>query len=231
MQSPIETCNIDFLLPSNHMINQSIVSAPLNDPFKGLFYYFNIYNYSRLHDLVRIEAAPRHTLWDEPENIIDFVKEHNEKASEFDGNYASNGFKDSFVKFSLPYHKIVPTHYSIRTRPIRSVDNTLQQWKLEGSKNGVDWKIIHSQPHTTYFQEVSNVNTFEVDQTEAFSSLKITQVGKNYNDSYILHLSRFEVFGLLIEKPIWMNEQKTCSTHFRLTKFFIHYQIILSLMS
>ena len=200
------------------MTSNPIFRPPWLGYLKGLIYYINVINYSQLHDIVQVTPSSTEIGWDSADSIVDFFEPHDEAQDQTDGNWASNNITNSSLTITFPYHHISATHYTFRTRGT-SILNTPQQWIVEGSNDGESWKLLHRQTYTTYFQTISNMKTFQMDFNGVFSMFKITQIGLNSNQTYHLHISRFELFGSISEKDqrcfIPLFQQRTSFVPFR----------------
>ena len=178
------------------MSDNLIFRPPWKGYLKGLIYYINMNYPEELHDLITVTATSQKEEWATPDNIIDFITEHDETDPK-DGNWASLNYTNSSVTIKFNNHHISPTHYTLRSRP-DSVENTPHEWKVEGSNDGINWTLLDHQPYNDIFQQkIGMIKTFKMSYNGVFSMFKITQLGKSNNNSYFFHVSRFELFGSL----------------------------------
>ena len=169
------------------MSENLIFRPPWKGYLKGLIYYINIHNYGELHDIINVTPTSQYEGWQSADNIIDFLKEHDEEKNE----------ENSSVTLEFKKHHIIPTHYTLRCKP-GTINNTPHEWKVEGSNDGINWTLLDHQPYNEIFQQkIGMIKTFKMSYNGVFSMFKITQLGETNNNSYFFHVSRFELFGSL----------------------------------
>lgn len=132
-----------------------------------------------------------------PKNAVDF--------DDIQSFYASQNDKyDQWIQFDFKERKIVPTHYSIRTRSDNDNCNP-QNWCIEVSntKNDNDWKVIDSRSNVLSIQKKNQIATFDINQqfspNECYRYIRLRQTGKSTGNFNYLIISALEFFGKLIE--------------------------------
>lgn len=70
-----------------------------------------------------------------PKNVVDF--------DDMNHYFQSKNLQDSWIQYDFKNLKVNPTHYSIRSRhDLRDGDNSLVNWKIEGSNDGLRWTTL-----------------------------------------------------------------------------------------
>ena len=111
--------------------------------------------------------------------------------------------------------KLLPTHYTIRNGD--SYNHVVKNWKFEASIDGINWDCLDIRIYQTVagdpaqrqldhehreLRQPGGSLSFQID-TQVYSQLgsdgyrffKITQLSKNSNNSDVLCLSGFELYG------------------------------------
>lgn len=125
-------------------------------------------------------------------------------------NYAqSDNTQNSYLRYDFIDRKVLPTHYSIRSRhdgTYGPTNNHLQNWVIEGSNTGLenDWTILDKRDNIKSLDDINAFQTFEIqckfESEIGFRFLQIRQIGYNTtNRSYHLTISALEYFGSLFE--------------------------------
>jgi hypothetical protein len=97
--------------------------------------------------------------------------------------------------FEFKKKQISPLSYLIR----KADCGFLKGWKVEGSKDGQQWELIHEKRDQTCFTQQYQENTFSVQSQSFFSFIKITQTQLNGdNNKYFKH-TFFELSGYIKE--------------------------------
>jgi hypothetical protein len=112
--------------------------------------------------------------------------------------FCSKDEPNSWFCFQLKSKKIIPCGYLLRS--YGNWDETPMTWVLEGSNDGVEWKIIHQRENKDWKTKSWSEVYFRVQTKEAFSSFKFTQNGGNYRSHIFLCLNYFELFGEMLNK-------------------------------
>jgi hypothetical protein len=81
----------------------------------------------------------------------------------------------------------------------------LKNWKMEYSKDIVNWVIIDKQIERNWITEDWSEVYFPVQTKESFSYLKFTQIGNNYNNC-----DCFSSIVLNSLKQFWINKYPFC---------------------
>jgi hypothetical protein len=107
--------------------------------------------------------------------------------------FKSENESDQWVCWEFRETWIRPTHYTIRS----SKDNYPKSWAFEGSTNGEDWTELDRRKNDSHLREDFAVHSFEVKSPLECRFVRLTQTGKNHNDSHYLAFCSLEIFGSL----------------------------------
>ena len=119
---------------------------------------------------------------------------------------ASNDPRD-WLRYDFIENKVIPTHYSIRTR--HDCDgNHPRSWVIEGSNTGgesdSEWTILDSHQNDSTLRGPSFSYTFDITNketsNEGYRYLRIRQTGYNSTSNHYTAISALEYFGSLIEE-------------------------------
>jgi hypothetical protein len=117
-----------------------------------------------------------------------------------DHEFYTNDAESSWIQFSLKKtgFQLNPKVYSIQ-HGYHFGDFILRNWKLEGSLNGIEWKLLkdHSNDQQLKSEGYSSSHWNLNDQLEYFSFFKITQTGKNSYGTNHLFIGKIEMYGKL----------------------------------
>jgi hypothetical protein len=90
--------------------------------------------------------------------------------------------------------QICPTGYTIQS----GFWNFPKSWVVEGSKDGVNYVELDSQVDNEEVKKCIGAVTIQIQNSELFRYLRVTQGAKNHTGSDHLVISAFEVFGSLV---------------------------------
>ena len=77
----------------------------------------------------------------------------------------------------------------------------MKSWKFEGQKaSNEEWVVLDS--HENDPIKHLEVKTFNVSCEEELKSVKITQTGTTTNDTNLLYINAFDIFGVLYDQWI-----------------------------
>lgn len=119
-------------------------------------------------------------------------------------SFASNQGENDYIIIDFKNRKVHPTHYQIRSRNDFCNNYHPCNWKIEGSVDGNNWKILDDQMNVKSLIGLNITKTFKIKTqllfNECFKYLKITQTGKHSNRTNYLVFSAIEFYGYLYLK-------------------------------
>ena len=112
-----------------------------------------------------------------------------------------------WLRYDFIGNKVIPTHYSIRTRHDGD-NNHPRSWVIEGSNTGGDsdseWTILDSHENDSTLQGKNFSYTFDTktkeSSKEGYRYLRIRQTGNCSSNNHYTTISALEYFGTLIEE-------------------------------
>ena len=114
-----------------------------------------------------------------------------------------NNKQNSWFCFDFKNHKIIPSHYSIKTIAASSNDRHLKNWIIEGSNDKENWTILDEQKNCSYLNGSNNVHSFQIDKQEKneqeFEYLRIRQTGTNWYGDYYFYICSIEFYGKIYD--------------------------------
>jgi hypothetical protein len=105
--------------------------------------------------------------------------------------FRSENEPDEWVCWDFRKMRVRPTHYTIRSRGLRS-------WILEGSVDGERWTEVSRQTESRHFRDLAS-SWFPVSPTAEFRFIRLTQTDRNLWGNSSLALRAVEFFGSLAE--------------------------------
>ena len=152
-----------------------------DDPLNGMLRKENE------HGNVLLEASSRQ------EYVYDILK------AQPNIDYFTDNKPDSWIQASLKNKKLfIINKYMIRGKNEQLLGYChLQTWKLEGQLPDGNWILLDTKSN----QDISQlkIKLYEVNYNGPISAVRLTQTGKNTNNSYYLEINQFEIFGKVMQ--------------------------------
>lgn len=131
-------------------------------------------------------------------NVVDLQNNRN--------YFQSKNQQNTWLQYDFIENRIIPTHYSIRTRHDYDMDHP-RNWVIEGSNTGGsnenEWVILDSHQNNTVLNGKDVSYTFDIKPTQGnekgFRYLRIRQTGVESSNGNWLTFSALEYFGIFIE--------------------------------
>lgn len=131
-------------------------------------------------------------------NVVDLQNNRN--------YFQSRNQQNTWLQYDFIENRIIPTHYSIRTRHDYDMDHP-RNWVIEGSNTGGnnenEWVILDSRQNDTELNGKNVSYTFDIEPTQGnekgFRYLRIRQTGVESSNGNWLTFSALEYFGIFIE--------------------------------
>jgi hypothetical protein len=117
---------------------------------------------------------------------------------------------NSWIQWEFPYHQVIPQRYTLRS-PQMGNNSFLRDWKFEGSSDGKKWTILKTHREERKALAKSGlVFNWKLDSNNSstgpyFNRFRLQMLGKNLNNTDMLALGGFELYGrlrLLPSKPL-----------------------------
>eukprot|EP01080_Neovahlkampfia_damariscottae_P006797 gene6797-10963_t len=130
--------------------------------------------------------------------VENFIMNENQQV---ENEFYTNDTEGSWIQFSFKHSgfQLNPKLYVIK-HGYHFGDFILRNWKLEGSKNGIDWKLIKEHKNDQNLKPLGHSNAFwklEQEEDDFYGFLKITQIDKNSYGTNHLFLGSIEFYGFL----------------------------------
>lgn len=115
--------------------------------------------------------------------------------------FASDSIPNSWLKYDFKDKKIVPTHYTIRTRRNSNIHNP-SSWIIEVANKDGEWKTIDSQNNVPFLNN-DTIQTYKINkklaENEGYRYIRFKQLNNNNGGSFNLYLAGLEFFGKIID--------------------------------
>jgi hypothetical protein len=113
---------------------------------------------------------------------------------------ADKGTRNNRIGYDFKDRRVIPTHYSIRSRYDRGVGGRHpKSWLIETSLNGKDWMEIDHRENNSELNAKNVTATFSISKREICRFLRLVNIGRNHQGNDALVISSFEIFGSLAE--------------------------------
>jgi hypothetical protein len=108
--------------------------------------------------------------------------------------------RNNWICYDFKARKVAPTHYSIRSIHFGWADDpNLRSWLVETSNDATVWKEIDRQEGTLELKGQNVTKTFETVNDDPCRFVRLVNIGRNHAGNDSLAISRFDIFGSLIE--------------------------------
>lgn len=163
---------------------------------KGIIHYLTKECGGNVHEKHVVEVTASSTLNNDsnfsPKNAVDL-----EDSNRY---FASNNSQNSWLKYDFKDKKIVPTHYTIRTRRANQIYNP-SNWIIEASNDNDNWKTIDTQNNGPFLNNNVTQNykiNRKLDENEGFRYIRFKQLLNNNGGSFNLYIAGLEFFGKIM---------------------------------
>ncbi|KAK8834278.1 hypothetical protein M9Y10_026262 [Tritrichomonas musculus] len=114
--------------------------------------------------------------------------------------FYSGGQRNDWICFDFREHRVIPTHYTVRSYETHPNNIHPKSWVVEGSEDGKSWVTIDEETNCPLLNGNSLVHTFAVNHptSEEFKYIRMKSTGQDWNGQYYLLLESFEIYGTLI---------------------------------
>lgn len=113
---------------------------------------------------------------------------------------SGNHGKDEWICLDFKEHRIVPTHYTVRSSNYEVGNWHPKSWVIEASNDNKTWTTIDQQQNCSYLNGPRYVHTFSINQKQKseFQYIRMHNTDKDWSNYYYLAIETFEIYGSLI---------------------------------
>jgi hypothetical protein len=159
-------------------------------PLSGILSYLTDRHGGNVHDLGIVEITADKPYDDDPDYAAKNVADIRNRESRF---FSASG-KNQSISFDFRQATVTPTHYSIRNGQF---GNDLQTWRIEGSLDGVEWKLLDQRAGIEELAGEGVIVGFRVANPEKVRFIRLVQTAPAQDGSNQFTISAFELFGEL----------------------------------
>lgn len=165
---------------------------------KGIIHFLTQEAGGNVHDKGIVSVTPSSQFTNESirlaKNVVDF--------DNLETRLLTGNKENSWLKYDFKDRKVMPTQYSIRSKPFGPSNDHPTDWVIEGSNNDSDWCLLDSRSGEKSLCAESVVRTFDIKKAEKgneyYRYLRIRQTGRNACGYFYLGFSALEYFGTII---------------------------------
>lgn len=174
--------------------SNKILSVPYSSgrEFCGIINYLkrnsNIYNELNITSSSLYQYDRRFS----PFNVIEY--------DDINAEFHTDNLANSWIRFELKNHKIVPKNYQIRTFALGRNASHMKSWVLECSNMGNEWEILDAKNDCADLNGENCMHAFPVNNpmNKEFKFARISQTGPNWRGKNFLKVNSIEFFGFII---------------------------------
>ena len=162
--------------------------------FKGIINYLYSKSSGNIEKVINFTASSND--WDNNEAF----KPRSVALFNQSGNYfVSGNHGNEWICLDFKEHKIIPTHYTIRSSKYRVGNWHPKSWVVEASNDNKTWTVIDQQQNCSYLNVPRYVHTFNINkqQNNDYQYIRLRQFSNCRNSDY-LAIEEFEIYGSLI---------------------------------
>ncbi|KAK8885319.1 hypothetical protein M9Y10_040765 [Tritrichomonas musculus] len=117
---------------------------------------------------------------------------------DFNECWMSQNKPEQWIMFDFMNKSIILQNYLIKTHKYSTGSCHLKSWKIEGSNDSEQWKML-DQRDSDILNEEDKVATFECSKNDTpYRYIRLIQTGPNHRGDHMLALSRIEFFGFIV---------------------------------
>lgn len=188
-----------YFSPEN-MKKLKIIQIPydyeLSHQFEGIISYIKKLDDENFDHEVEITASSYRTGRSNPNNVTNI--------SDQDVYFGSKNQENSWICLNFKNRKVRPNLYSIKSWSGPRGSHHLKNWKVQVSKDGINWENMDSRQNDTSLDGPGNTNTFDMrnlnNSREFYQYIKLIQTGPNSGNTFYLNIKCLEFFGDIVEQ-------------------------------
>lgn len=159
--------------------------------FEGIFHF--LINNSIIKDEIKITAS----------SVYSGILEQLIQPYYPNNQFATDDINNSWICIEFIKHKVIPTHYTLRSNEWSVSSSHPRSWILEGSLDSQNWEKLDTQTECSYLKGRNLVHTFPIQNNDQpFKYFRIYQTGKSWNNfktNYKLCFNCIEIYGHISE--------------------------------
>ncbi|KAK8838963.1 hypothetical protein M9Y10_032423 [Tritrichomonas musculus] len=164
-------------------------SIPYKEQFNGIFRYLQ--THSNIDDEVNITFSSKGC--GDVKNLLQF--------DDLNNYFHTQSAPNSWICFEFKKHRVIPTHYTIRSEKSNGVNGYhLKSWNIEGSNDNQNWTPIDEEKDNGSLNGSNYVNTFAIQNNKDFKYIRLMLTGPDWfsTNDYTILLNSIEFYGQLI---------------------------------
>ena len=160
--------------------------------YKGIFNYIQTQTGGKIEDEVNFTCSSLSNSSYHPLYVAIFGNQYETfRAKDEQGGWICFDFKD---------HRVVPTHYTIRSRNWGKNINHPKSWVIEGSVDNEVWETVDEENNCSFLNGNSLVHTFAMNhpKTKKLKCIRMRSIGPDWAGQNELAIESFEIYGRFI---------------------------------
>ena len=160
--------------------------------YKGIFNYLQTQTGGKIENEVNFTASSLLNSNYHPRYVAIFG---DQSKSFYSANEAN-----SWICFDFKEHRVVPTHYTIRSRNWGTNSNYPKSWVIQGSNDNNSWETIDEEKDCPILNGNSVVHTFTMNHPKPtkFKYIRMYSTGTDWSNNNYLAFESFEIYGIFI---------------------------------
>jgi hypothetical protein len=163
------------------------------EPLKGIICELTRKHDGNLHDKGIVLLTSKSHLSCNVKNLVDLASH---------SDFTSSDEPSQWVRWEFPAKLVRPTHYTIQSAGCYQ----LKSWLIEGSMDGESWTELDRRKNDSHLKANFAIHSFDVKSLLECRFLRLTQTGKNDDDTNNLSFCSLEIFGSLRFSPLSARE-------------------------
>ena len=160
--------------------------------YKGIFNYLQKQTGGKIENEVNFTASSLYNNSYHQRYVAIFGDQRNA--------FRSANRANSWICFDFKEHRVVPTHYTIRSRDWCPNSNHPKSWVIQGSNDNNSWETIDEEKDCPILNGNSVVHTFTMNHPKPtkFKYIRMYSTGPNWSNNNYLAFESFEIYGRFI---------------------------------
>lgn len=122
------------------------------------------------------------------------------KFEDYTQAFLSDNKPNSWICLDFKEHRIIPTHYTLKSTTDYWISPHPKNWIFEGSVDYDKWKTLDEQKDCVHLHGYNLIYTFKVQHPSEieFRYIRVRSTGQNWDNSNYLLIDSIEIYGRLI---------------------------------
>lgn len=162
--------------------------------FKGIINYLQTQTNGQIEKEINITAS---SVWNkteerQPKVVVLF--------NDINSYFISKNKPNSWICYDFKKYRIIPTEYTIRSKPLGENSGHPRNWVIECSNDNNLWEIVDEQKNCSILNGKSITATFKMNHSieKEFQYIRMRLTGPNWNNDDYLQINALEIYGQLI---------------------------------